>query len=102
MAIDIIKRTHSTVTYGAQEDGKIIIGESADLSGNLDRIQRMRQAEINSETLGHCIASIPLIELAAWCNKLGLSIEEAAADDAILDRFIADGHQKFMVRNGVH
>lgn len=100
MAIDIRPTAPNHANYTAHEDDKIILGELADVSGNLDRVQRMRQADIDNGTLGRCAYSIPLVELAAWCNKLGLSVEEAVANDAILDRFIADGHGKFKVHGG--
>lgn len=100
MSIDITARRKNWAQYSATEDGKIILGEMADVSGNLDRVQRMRQANINNATLGRVAYSIPLVELAAWCNGLGLTLEEAVADDAILDRFIADGHGKFKVDGG--
>lgn len=99
MIIDIVKRTPTAVQYVAHEDGKIIVGEQVDVTGNLDRVQRMRQAQIDNSTLGHAHASIPLTLLAAWCNGLGLSLEEACANDAILDRFLAE-HGKFKVRGG--
>jgi hypothetical protein len=100
MAVEITSRGANSVGYAALEDGKIILGEQANVEPNLDRVQRMRQAEINNQTLGRCSYSIPLVELAAWCNKLGLSLEEATSNDAILDRFIADGHQRFAVHKG--
>lgn len=99
MALDIVHRGCNSATYVAQEDGKTIVGEMADVTGNLDRVQRMRQADINNGTLGRCVASIPLVQLAAWCNGLGLSIEEAVADDGILDRFLVE-HGKLRVHKG--
>lgn len=99
MSIDIIKASHNAQTYIAQEDGKTILGERADVSGNLDRVQRMRQADINNGTLGRCVASIPLVQLSAWCNQFGISLDEAVANDAILDRFLAE-HGKFKVHGG--
>lgn len=100
MSIEVLHTIPNAQTYIAQEDGKTIIGERANVAGNLDRVQRMRQAQINNKTLGVCHASIPLVALSAWCNKLGLSLEEACANDDILDRFLADGHQKFLVNKG--
>lgn len=100
MSIEVVKRIPNATSYVAQEDGKIIVGEVANVEGNLDRVQRMRQAGINNQTMGVCHASIPLPVLAAWCNNLGIDIAEAAADDAILDRFLADNHGKFLVKGG--
>lgn len=99
MSIDIIKRTHNAATYTAREDDKIIVGEMADVSGNLDRISRMRQAGIKSQTLGVVHCSIPLVALSAWCNQIGIGMDEAIANDAILDRFLAE-HGKFKVEGG--
>jgi len=100
MSYDIIKRAPNSVTWAKQEGDRIVIGESADVSGNLDRIKRMREANINSSLLGHVHVSIPLTELSAWCNSIGIGLDEAVADDAILDRFIVDGHGKFKVKGG--
>ena len=99
MSVDTIKAGLNHRTYIAQEDGKTILGEVADVSGNLDRVQRMRQADINNRTLGRCVASIPLVQLAAWCNQFGISLDEAVANDAILDRFLSD-NGKFKVHGG--
>jgi hypothetical protein len=99
MSIDTIKSSHNHRTYIGQEDGKTIIGEVADVSGNLDRVQRMRQADINNQTLGRCVASIPLVQLSAWCNQFGIGLDEAIANDAILDRFLSE-HGKFKVHGG--
>lgn len=99
MGIDIIKRSHNAATYTAREDGNIIIGEIADVTGNLDRINRMRQANISSQTFGHVHCSIPLVQLSAWCNKLGIGMDEAIANDSILDRFLSE-HGKFKVNGG--
>lgn len=97
--MEILRRSPTAYTFAAQEDGKTIIGEVADVTGNLDRINRMRQAEIDSPLLGHVRASIPLVTLSAWCLKLGLSMDEAIANDDILDRFLAE-HGKFVVHKG--
>lgn len=97
--MDIIKNSHNAQTYTAQEDGKIIVGERVDVSGNLDRVTRMRQAEINSETFGHCVASIPMAAIAQWAQQFGLSAGDVANDDKLLDRCIAD-YGKFKVRGG--
>lgn len=96
---EIIKRSNTAVTYIAQEDGKTILGEAVDVAGNLDRVKRMREAGINSELMGHCTASIPLAIIGKWGAQFGLSIEEVAADDALLDRCIAD-YSAFKVRGG--
>lgn len=99
MAIDIIHQTHNVRQYTAREDGKIIVGEAVDVEGNLDRVQRLRQAEINNETLGHCIASIPLAAIAQWGMRFGLDVHQVMNDDKLLDRCIAD-YGKFKVRGG--
>ena len=96
--MDIIKRTQNATTYAAKEDGKVIIGEAVDVSGNLDRVQRMREADINSPLLGQVHCSIPLVQLSAWCNQFGIGLDEAIANDAILDRFLAE-HGKFKVQD---
>ena len=100
MAIEVVNRFQHGYSYVAKEDGKIIAGSVVDVEGNLDRVQRMRQANINNATLGQCHMSIPLDVLGAWCNKLGIDIAEAMGDDAILDRFLADNHGKFRVKGG--
>lgn len=95
----IITSTHNSQTFMGSEDGKTIIGESADVSGNLDRVQRMRQADINNATLGRCIASIPMLAIKQWGDQFGIELREVIADDALLDRCIAD-YSKFKVHGG--
>lgn len=97
--MEIVTRSANAMTRVGHEDGKVVICETADVTGNMDRVQRMRQANINSQTLGHVHASIPLVQLSAWCNQIGIGMDEAIADDAILDRFLAE-HGKFKVQGG--
>lgn len=95
----IITSTHNSATYMAEADGKVLVGEVADVSGNLDRVQRMRHAEINNATLGKCMASIPLVAIAQWGQQFGIDLHEVMNDDALLDRCISD-YSKFKVHGG--
>jgi len=95
----ILTQSHNSATYMAEADGKTLIGEVADVSGNLDRVQRMRHAEINNETLGRCVASIPLVAIAQWGQQFGIGLHEVINDNALLDRCIAD-YSKFKVHGG--
>jgi hypothetical protein len=88
-----------SVTFFHQEDDKTIIGTKTDVSGAIDRVQRMRQAQINSDALGHCIAAIPLEAVAQWGQQFGLTLEQVAQDNKLLDRCIAD-YNKFKVHKG--
>ena len=97
--MEIIRQTHNAQTYTAREGDTIVVGERVDVSGNLDRVARMRQADINSELLGHCVASIPLSAVAQWGQQFGLTVEQVANDDKLLDRCLAD-YGKFKVRGG--
>lgn len=97
--MDIIKQSHNAQTYFAQEDGATILGERVNVDGNLDRVTRMRQANIDSDLLGHCVASIPLAAIAQWGQQFGISVHEVVNDNALLDRCIAD-YGKFKVRGG--
>lgn len=98
-AMKTLKQTHNSRTYMATEDGKTIIGTAVDVTGNLDRVQRMRQADINNQTLGRCMASIPLNVIAQWGSQFGLSLQQVVEDDKLLDRCIAD-YSKFKVHGG--
>ena len=95
----IITSSHNSQTFMATEGGTTIIGESADVSGNLDRVQRMRQANIDNAVLGKCIASIPMVAIKQWGDQFGIEVQEVIADDALLDRCIAD-YSKFKVHGG--
>lgn len=86
----IITSSDNSALVQASADGKTVIAEYAEVTGNLDRVQRMRQAEINSGTFGHVHASIPLVALAGWANSLGVTLQEVIADDRLLDRFLTD------------
>lgn len=84
-----------------REGDSVIVTETTDVTRNLDRVKRMREAEINSETLGHCIAAIPLAAIVEWGAPLGLTCAQVVADDKLLDRCIAD-YSRFKVRGGIH
>lgn len=88
------------VAYLHEEDGKTYVGERVDVDANLERVQRMRHHAVRSEVLGDCVASIPLAAIAQWGQQLGLTVDQVANDDALLDRCIAD-YSKFKVKGGV-
>lgn len=97
--MDIIKQTHNAQTYTAHEGDRIIVGERVDVSGNLDRVKRMREACIDNAVLGTCTASIPLVAIAQWGQQFGIDLAEVVADDKLLDRCISD-YGKFKVQGG--
>lgn len=97
--MDIIKQSLNAQTYTAMADGKIVVGERVNVDGNLDRVKRMREAEINNATLGKCVASIPLVAIAQWGQQFGIDVHEVVADDKLLDRCIND-YGKFKVQGG--
>jgi hypothetical protein len=99
--MEILKQSHNHQTGIAQQDGKTVVFERADVSGNLDRVQRMRQADINNETLGRCVASIPLVAIAQWGAQFGIDLHTVMNDDKLLDRCIAD-YSKFKVHGGIY
>lgn len=73
-------------TYFGRDGDNYVFGEAVDVSLNLDRVQRMRQAEINNATLGRCLYSLPLPVIAQFAQKLGVDIDVVANDDALLDQ----------------
>ena len=95
----LVKQSHTAQTYVLQEGDQTIVHERVDVSQNLDRVKRMREADING-AFGHCVASIPLSAVAQWGQQFGLTIEQVANDDALLDRCTAD-YSKFKVKGGV-
>jgi hypothetical protein len=97
----LLDASHNHQTFFHQEDGKTVIGERADVSGNLDRVKRMREFAVRSDVLGDCMASIPVAAIAQWGQQFGLSWDQVANDDALLDRCIAD-YSKFKVKGGVY
>lgn len=97
----LLDASHNHQAFFHQEDGKTIVGERADVSGNLDRVKRMREFAIRSEVLGDCVASIPLAAIGQWGQQFGLTVQEVVEDDALLDRCIAD-YSKFKVKGGVY
>lgn len=99
MTAQVLKRSHDSAIWQAHEDGKTYIGETVDVEPVFDRVKRMREAEISNEVLGHCVAAIPLVNIAQWGQQFGLSVQEVVADDALLDRCIKD-YGKFKVRGG--
>jgi hypothetical protein len=96
---DIIERDARRVSYSALEGDTFVVGEAVDVSGNLDRVKRMREAGAESRIFGHCIASIPLAAVSQWAQQFNLTAHDVMNDDALLDRCIAD-YGKFKVRGG--
>lgn len=99
MTKQILTRSINAASFMAAEDGHTIVGEVANVTGNLDRVQRMRQADIQNATLGRCVASIPMVAIAQWGQQFGIDVETIIADDKLLDRCIAD-YSKFKVHGG--
>lgn len=99
--MEIIKQGINHQTGIHQEDGKTIVFENVDVSGNLDRVRRMREAEINSATFGKCMASIPVAAIAKWGAQFGIDVHTVMADDKLLDRCIAD-YSRFKVDGGIY
>lgn len=97
----ILDASHNHQAFFHQEDDKTVLGERADVSGNLDRVKRMREFAVRSEVLGDCVASIPLVAVAQWGQQFGLTMQQVVEDDALLDRCIAD-YSKFKVKGGVY
>lgn len=98
--MEIIKQSHNHRTGIVQADGKTTVFEQVDVSGNLDRVKRMREADINNATLGRCVASIPLSAIAQWGQQFGIDLHTVMNDDKLLDRCIAE-YSKFKVHGGV-
>lgn len=97
----ILDASHNHQAFFHQEDDKTTVGERVNVDGNLDRVKRMREFAIRSEVLGDCMASIPIAAIAQWGQQFGLTWNQVADDDALLDRCIAD-YSKFKVKGGVY
>lgn len=99
--MEIINRGINHVTGITQEDGKTIVFETADLTANLDRVKRLREAEINHAMYGRCLYSLPLVAIAEFANRLGVTVDVVANDDKLLDK-CAEEYSKFKVHGGVY
>lgn len=97
--MELISKEHGAVTYAHTEDGKTIVGRKVDVSQNLDRVQRLRHYAVPSETLGQCVASIPMAAIAQWGQQFGITVNDVINDDKLLDRCLAD-YNKFKVHKG--
>jgi hypothetical protein len=92
--------THSQLTMQVDADGSGVIMQSTDVSAALARNERLRSAGATKTRGGdHFAASIPLDLLNAWAMKRGTTWEIVAADNKMLDQFLAE-HSKCRIYEG--
>lgn len=96
-----VRYTPTAVTTLEADADKVVITETTNVDGNLDRVKRLREADINHELLGRCVASIPISAISHWGAQFGLSAQQVVDDDMLLDRCISD-YSKFKVHGGIH
>lgn len=97
----IIQQSPDSALIWHEEDDKVVIQETVDVSGVIDRVQRLRQAEaVRSTAFGDLMAAIPVAAIQQWAQQFGLQWQDVANDDKLLDRCIAD-YSKFKVKGGV-
>ena len=83
------------------EGDTFTISTSTDVSAALRRNEQLRSAGMTKTGDGdHLAASIPIDLLQAWAVERGTSWEIVAADDRMLDRFLAE-HTKCRVYEGL-
>lgn len=81
-------------------DGSGLIVQSTDVTAALARNEELRRAGMTKTQDGdHFAASIPLDLLNAWAMKRGITWEVVAADDKLLDAFLAE-HSKCRIYEG--
>lgn len=91
---------NSRLTMHEHGDGSGMIVQSTDVSGALARNEELRRAGMTKTADGdHFAASIPLDLLNEWAMKRGITWEVVAADDKMLDTFLAE-HSKCRIYEG--
>lgn len=91
---------NSRLTMHEHGDGTGMIVQSTDVSGALARNEALRRAGMTKTQDGdHYAASIPLDLLNEWAQKRGTTWQIVAADDKMLDAFLAE-HSKCRIYEG--
>lgn len=82
---------NSTLTMHEHGDGTGMIVQSTDVSAAMRRNEQLRRHGMTKTNDGdHYAASIPLDLLNEWAMKRGITWEIVAADDKLLDQFLAE------------
>jgi hypothetical protein len=90
----------SELSIDTDADGSGVILQSTDVSAALRRNERLRSAGATKTKDGdHFAASIPIDLLNAWAMKRGTTWEIVAADNKMLDQFLAE-HSKCRIYEG--
>jgi len=90
----------SELSIDTDADGSGVILQSTDVSAALRRNERLRSAGATKTKGGdHYAASIPIDLLNAWAMKRGTTWEIVAADNKMLDQFLAE-HSKCRIYEG--
>lgn len=81
-------------------DGSGLIVQSTDVTAALARNEELRRAGMTKTKDGdHFAASIPIDLLNSWAMARGTTWEVVAADDKLLDTFLAE-HSKCRIYEG--
>jgi len=90
----------SELSIDTDADGSGVILQSTDVSAALRRNERLRNAGATKTKDGdHYAASIPIDLLNEWAMKRGVTWEIVAADNKMLDQFLAE-HSKCRIYEG--
>jgi hypothetical protein len=90
----------SELSIDTDADGSGVILQSTDVSAALRRNERLRSAGATKTKGGdHYAASIPIDLLNEWAMKRGITWEIVAADNKMLDQFLAE-HSKCRIYEG--
>jgi len=91
---------NSRLTLQEHGDGSGVIVQSTDVSDALRRNEQLRRDGVTKTKDGdHYAASIPLDLLNEWAMKRGITWEIVAADDKLLNLFLAE-HTKCRIYEG--
>lgn len=90
----------SELSIDTDADGSGVILQSTDVSAALRRNERLRSTGATKTKGGdHYAASIPIDLLNEWAMKRGITWEIVAADNKMLDQFLAE-HSKCRIYEG--
>lgn len=82
---------NSRLTMREHGDGTGMIVQSTDVSAAMRRNEELRRAGATKTRDGdHYAASVPIDLLNEWAMKRGTTWEIVAADDKLLDQFLAE------------
>lgn len=83
------------------DDGKLIVHQQHDISGQMRRVEAMREVNVAPLAESVCLGSVPAVIVNEWLKEAGVTWDDTEAAREVLMRKLRDGDwAKFRVYEG--